>query len=195
MMKDQTVAAAVNSSVNPNNSAEPGQPIVQTDTAARLTEDKLKGLATYIFVYRHLLRNLDSQPTRADLTPHGAAVLARLWADRDLNLEPKAQNIIARELGMDTGDLGKLLKKLRKPGKHGRGPRVMRVGDTEARHKTYTITDAGRDELLEWILNHDAPGPFMNFIVSVAPAEQLVSDFLKKLQQEVKNELTGNERR
>lgn len=68
-----------------------------------------------IYIYRHLLRNMESKRKAREEQekrqaprvkgPRAAALLARLWANEDLGLQPIPQKVIAHELGLGESEV------------------------------------------------------------------------------------------
>jgi DNA-binding MarR family transcriptional regulator len=155
-----------------------------------------------IYLYRHLLRNIESQRRAIEIQcrktaphvrgPRVAALLSRLWACEDLGLPSVAQKAIAQDLGMGEGDVGKMLKKLRAKGSTGE-PCVELVSDGFGRENIYKITKYGRQELENWILAHNTHTSFLDLIKNIPPDLKNVARTLDALRKEVRQELRSAE--
>jgi hypothetical protein len=152
---------------------------------------------TKIYIYRHLLRNMNPGP-KANRTegqkrpprlkgPRAAAVLARLWVNDDLKLAPTPQKVIAHDLGIGESEVAKMLKDLRN--ERVGPPCVTLVSNAYARENLYTITPEGKRELEDWILDYSTHGSFLNLIKRIEPNMSSVPPMLTELRKEIKERL------
>jgi hypothetical protein len=151
-----------------------------------------------IYVYRHLLQNLES--TRRAMRqqekiqavkvkgPRAAALLARLWANDDLQLPATPQKVISHDLGLSDSETTKLLKEFRSPSKNGERC-VELISDGFSREKHYRITDAGKRALASWVLIHYTHESFHELIKEAAPVAKNVTLSLNWLKSEAKRKL------
>jgi DNA-binding MarR family transcriptional regulator len=150
-----------------------------------------------IYVYRHLLQNMETtrRSTRLEEKkqaprvkgPRAAALLARLWANEDLNLPATPQKVISHELGLGESEVTKMLKDLRST---ANGERCVElISDGYAREKLYQITDAGKRALECWILAHYTHGSFLDLVKKVIPDAKNVGLTLDWLRGEARRNL------
>lgn len=155
------------------------------------TTHDLNELFVTIFRYRHLLMNFESEyrkRARRVRGPRAAAVLARLWANEDLGLQPTSQKVVGFDLGIGPSELGKILADLRKPGTSSEGC-VKLVSDQYSRQNLYEITGTGKQELESWLLVSYAPRPFMEFITNMSPNPDKVIKLVESLKRKVKEDI------
>ena len=155
-----------------------------------------------IYVYRHLLQNLES--TRRSMRqqekmqavkvkgPRAAALLARLWANDDLKLPATPQKVISHDLGLSDSETTKLLKEFRSHSKEGERC-VELMSDRFSREKLYQITDAGKRALESWILIHYTHESFPELLKEVAPFAKDVKINLNWLKSEARRKLGAPE--
>jgi|SRR5579859_2745270 len=156
-----------------------------------------------IYLYRHLLRNLDRnlKALKAEEMkeapsvkgPRAAAVLARLWANDDLGLPPAPQKVIAHDLGIGETVVGAMLKRFRTR-RMNNPPCVELISDGFAREKWYKITEAGKQELSRWMFAHYTHSSFMELIKTIPPNATNVFRTLMALKKEVETQIgaSGN---
>lgn len=190
---------------NPRQSSEstPSGRGTSTDSSAQQQNDKAVAATVAdlakIYLYRHLLRNMESkrraieaqQQKRAPRVKgqRVAAVLARLWANDDLGLDPTPQKVIARDLGMGESDVTNMMRDLREPG--STGPCVVLVSDRYSRENFYKITEIGKQELENWVLAYYTHDSFLDILKKMIPNTKNVALNLDALRREVKQRL-GN---
>jgi len=177
----------------PKSSAEP------TAITSQQAGD-IRKLLVAAFQYRHLLRNMANEHKKMEdeeerVAPNvkgrrAAALLARLWADRELNLQPRPQKVIGSDLGLGEGDAGRILAELREPGPNGLGC-VEMVGDRYGREHCYRITDEGERQLEGWVLTHSLGSPFLNAVEGMSPDAARITKFIEMLKSEVKRLLAS----
>lgn len=168
-------------------------PITVQDEPAKA----LAGDVSRIYIYRHLLRNIASkrraievqQQKRAPRVkgPRAAAVLARLWADKDLGLDPTPQKVIAHELGIGESEVTKTLRAFRNAGSGA--PCVTLVSDAYTRENLYEISEAGKQELENWILAYYTHDSFFELIRRIKPNTKNIAPMLTELRKEVRQRL------
>jgi DNA-binding MarR family transcriptional regulator len=152
---------------------------------------------TKIFVYRHLLNNLES--TRQEIRkqeqvraprikgPRVAALLARLWANEDLELPATPQKIISRDLGLSDSEASSILGSL---AQEVNGESFVElIANNSRREKLYKITNAGKRELYEWVLAQYTHGSFPQLVKSLIPNHENRIRSLEWLQNEIRHSL------
>ena len=174
----------------PSNAPELGisDPLSNTDVDIAITK---------IFVYRHLLNNLES--TRREINeqeqvraprikgPRAAALLARLWANEDMALPATPQKVISRDLGLSDSEASSFLGSF---AAEVNGERFVElVAHNSRREKLYKITAAGKRDLYEWVLVHYTHGSFPQLLQSLIPHNENRSRSLEWLQGEVRQSL------
>jgi len=152
------------------------------------SKEDLESLFLIIHRYRHLLVNLASQrrklPSKVK-ADRPAAVLARLWAEEDLELRPCSQSRVGRDLGLDASAISQILGDLRKPGASGEGC-VKLASDPMGRSRIYEITDTGKRELEKYLQATYAPEQLNRFIREISPKPTKVTELVEGLKGEVK---------
>jgi len=150
-----------------------------------------------IYIYRHLLRNIESsrraiekeQQERAPRItgPRAAALLARLWANQDLRLSPTPQKVLAHDLGLGESEVAKMLRVFRDA--RSGAACVTLVSPPHARESLYEISEAGKKELENWILAYSTHDSFQDLIRKIKPSMKNVSPMLAELRTEVRQRL------
>jgi DNA-binding MarR family transcriptional regulator len=167
--------------------------VQEEDGSSAIVQDVAK-----ILVFRHLIRNLESERKERDARekkqaprikgPRSAAVLARLWCSDELSLAPVPQKVIARELGMRDSEVTKAFKELRRE-KQGSKPCVELVSDNFRRERVYKITRFGKEELERWIVASYGHTSFLDTLIRKPPGPEYVDGVLASLKEEVEKAL------
>lgn len=165
--------------------------------AAIVESQEMESFFATIFRYRHLLRNLWSEYERRNEEerqraprvrgPRWAATLARLWANEELQLDATYQKDIAGDLGLSTSELGKMMTAFRKCSP----PCVKLVSDPMGRGNVYEITDAGKEQLTNWLLAHNAPAPLIEYMVKISPDRTKITQLIEALKATVRRRLSS----
>ena len=157
--------------------------------------NEIARILRHYYLLKHLYLNLRTQyharTAKRDLTkgiggPREAAILMRLWFEKEFNFPPSPQGINETDLGIDKSTISTAFRRFRSY------RYVARVSDSEEREKRHQITDRGCLAIEAWIDEFYAHHDFGQVLEISDPDPKKIQMAFQWYAEQIKKSIPGS---